>query len=67
VVFVIKTDGKEAFRSKVIRGAAKAAYDLNVTDVKTLELAVENGASGNGNDWGLWLEPMLYRNLVVAK
>ncbi len=61
VVFVIKADGKEVFRSSVIRKSAKANYDVNVSGVKTLELIVEDGGNGNGNDWGLWLDPVLSR------
>jgi hypothetical protein len=61
VVFVIKGDGKEMFRSRAIRGGAKADYDLNVTDVKELELIVEKATSSNGNNWALWLDPTLSR------
>ena len=61
VVFVIKADGKEKYRSSVIRKTAKARYEVDVTDVKNLELVVEDGGNGKGNDWGLWLEPTLFR------
>jgi hypothetical protein len=61
VVFVIKTDGKEVFRSRIIRGAAKASYDVDVTSVKRLELIVDKAYSGNGGNWGLWLDPTLFR------
>jgi hypothetical protein len=61
VTFVIKADGKEIFRSPVIRKSAKASYKVDVTGVKTLELIVEDGGNGNGNDWGLWLDPTLSR------
>jgi hypothetical protein len=61
VVFVIKADGKEVFRSTTIRKSAKASYDVDVTEVKTLEFIVEDGGNGNGNDWGLWLDPTLSR------
>jgi hypothetical protein len=61
VVFVIKTDGKEVFRSRIIRGATKASYDVDVTSVKRLELIVDKAYSGNGGNWGLWLDPTLFR------
>ena len=61
VVFVIKADGKEVYRSPLIRGAKVAAYKINVTVVKKLELIVDPTDNGNGNDWGLWLDPMLSR------
>jgi len=61
VVFVIKADGKEVFRSSAIRGASQAHYDLNVTGVNTLELVVEKAQDGNGGNWALWLDPTLFR------
>jgi hypothetical protein len=61
VVFVIKTDGKEVFRSAVIRGSSKARYDVNISSAKTLELIVEKATDRNGNNWALWLDPTLFR------
>jgi hypothetical protein len=61
VVFLIKTEGKEIFRSSIIRQSATASYDVDVTGVKILELVVEDGGDGNHNDWGLWLDPTLLR------
>ncbi|HWI58399.1 MAG TPA: NPCBM/NEW2 domain-containing protein, partial [Bacillota bacterium] len=61
VAFVIKTDGKEAFRSPVVRGDHHASYDVDLHEVKTLELVVEIADRGNANDWGLWLDPKLER------
>jgi hypothetical protein len=61
VVFVVKTDDKEIFRSAVIRGSSKARYDLNVSGAKSLELIVEKATDRNGNNWALWLDPILHR------
>jgi hypothetical protein len=61
VEFIVKADGREVFHSKVIRGAARASYEIDLTDVKTLELTVGDAGDGNGNDWGLWLDPTLFR------
>jgi hypothetical protein len=61
VVFVIKTDGREAFRSLAIRGPTKPSYTVDVTGVKMLELIVEKAAERNGGNWGLWLDPVLSR------
>ncbi len=61
VIFIIKGDGKEVYRSNVIRGAKVATYKVEVTGVKKLELIVDPASNGNGNDWGLWLDPMLSR------
>ena len=53
--FVIRADGKEVFRSPVIRNADLAKYDVNVTGGKLLELIVEDGGDGNAvtGDYGL--------------
>lgn len=59
VVFVIKTDGKEVFHSEIIRQAAKARYDVDLTGVKTLELIVQKATQSNACNWGLWLDPTL--------
>jgi hypothetical protein len=67
VVFVIKADGKEVCRSQVIRGATKASYDLDVTGVKALELIVEKAGSRNGGNWGLWLDPTLFRERLTDR
>lgn len=61
VIFVIRADDKEIFRSSKIQGRGHARYDIDVTGVKTLELRVEKAAEGNGGNWGLWLEPILSR------
>jgi hypothetical protein len=61
VKFVIKGDGKELFRSNVIRDAKKTVYDVDVARVNRLELIVESAQNQNGCNWALWLEPMLFR------
>ena len=61
VVFIIKTDGREVFRSLAIRGPIKPSYTADVTGVKTLELIVEKASDRDGANWGLWLDPVLSR------
>jgi hypothetical protein len=61
VVFVIKTDGREAFRSPIIRGADHAHYEVDLAGVNILELVVEKAGRQNGGNWSLWLDPMLSR------
>jgi hypothetical protein len=61
IVFIIKTDGKEVFRSPIIRGSELVRYEIDVPGVKTLELLVDKAYDKNGGNWGLWLDPTLYR------
>jgi len=67
IVFIIKADGREVFRSAVVRGPAHALYELDVTGVKTLELLVEKAHDQNGGNWGLWLDPTLFRESPANK
>lgn len=67
IAFNIKVDGREVFRSAVIRGSTHALYELDVTGVKTLELLVEKAQDQNGGNWGLWLDPTLFRESSANK
>lgn len=61
VVFVVKGDGKELFRSPLLEGDATSDVKVNVRGVKTLELVTEDGGNGNGSDWSVWFTPQLSR------
>lgn len=61
VVFVIAGDGKELWRSKMIRQGQTVPFGVDVQGVTTLELRVEDGGNGNGNDWAAWFDPELTR------
>lgn len=61
VIFVIKADGQEVFRSDAIRGSKQVHYEVNLAGVRTLELIVEKAQDQNGGNWALWLDPTLSR------
>jgi hypothetical protein len=61
VVFVIRGDGKEIWRSALVTKPQLIPYDVNVTGIQVLDLIVEDGGNGNASDWGVWLEPRLSR------
>ncbi|MFO1512409.1 MAG: NPCBM/NEW2 domain-containing protein [Verrucomicrobiota bacterium] len=61
VVFIIKADDREVFRSATIRGENLATYKINLAGVRKLELLVDPAGDGNSNDWGLWLDSILTR------
>ena len=61
VVFVVKGDGKELFRSPLIQGEDSSEIKLDVRGVKTLELISEDGGDGNGSDWSVWLNAAIAR------
>jgi hypothetical protein len=61
VVYVVKADGKDVFRSSIIEGSKERAMELDVRGVKSLELVVENGGEGSGHCWSVWGSPEVSR------
>jgi hypothetical protein len=61
VVFVVRADGAEKWRSPVCKPGDLHAYTVNLEGAKELELLVEDAGDGNRSDWGLWLSPKLGR------
>ena len=61
VVFVVRGDDKELFRSALISDKQLHQLEVPVTGVQRLELIVEDGGNGKGSDWCVWVEPILER------
>jgi hypothetical protein len=61
VVFVVKCDGEEKFRSELINDWVEGLVRIDLTGVDQLELIVEDGGNGKWADCGLWFSPMLTR------
>ncbi len=61
VVFVIRADGREVFRSATLKPGRTQAFDLDLVGVRELELATEDAGDGGHSDWGLWLGAALTR------
>lgn len=61
VVFVVEGDGRELWRSPLVKAGNLQSFQIPVKDVQQLLLRVEDGGDGNRNDWGLWLNPVLSR------
>ena len=61
VVFVVKGDDKELFRSELIKDHKLRSAELDVSGVDVLELIVEDGGNGNTADHSLWIRPVLTR------
>ena len=60
-VFVVKGDGRELFRSELLKRPKTVAIDLSIDGVKNLELLVESGKQGNAYCWSLWGAPKISR------
>jgi len=61
VVFVLRGDNRELFRSERITDSRLHSMDLNVAGVDRLELVVEDAGDGASSDWGVWISPTLQR------
>jgi hypothetical protein len=61
VVFVVKCDGQEKFRSGLIKDWVEGLVNVDLTGVNQLELIVENGGDGEWGDCGVWFSPTLRR------
>lgn len=61
VVFVIRGDKRELFRSEVVRDHRARPVEVDVRGVRQLELIVEDAGDGITSDWGIWGEPVLER------
>jgi hypothetical protein len=59
VVFVVRGDGKELFRSPLVKDQTLRKLDVDLQGVNLLELSVEDGGDGNNGDWGVWIWPKL--------
>jgi len=59
VVFVVRGDGRELFRSPLIKDHKLGKLEVDVRGVSLLELAVEDGGDGANGDWGVWISPQL--------
>jgi hypothetical protein len=64
VVFVVKCDGEEKFRSQLVEDWVEGWIDIDLTGVKKLELIVEDGDNGGWGDCGIWFSPILTRKPV---
>lgn len=61
VVFVVRGDGRELFRSDVVRDHRPRWTEVDITDVQALELVTEDAGDGRSGDWAVWLQPYLER------
>ncbi len=62
VVFVVKGDGKELFRSPKVSDRQVRKVEVGIAGVEELELVVEDAGDGNSSDWGVWIAPTLRRS-----
>ncbi len=59
--FMVLGDGKELWRSSVLKEGKRANFDLSVQGIEKLILVVEDAGDGKRSDWGVWLNPKLVK------
>lgn len=60
-VFTIRGDGRELYRSRLLRVGEREDVKLDISQVKELELLTEGGEGHNHNSWAIWAEPKVQR------
>lgn len=60
-IFTVVADGRELYRSPLLRVGSKRDIALDVTGVNELELHVDGGEGHPHNSWAIWAEPLLVR------
>jgi NPCBM/NEW2 domain len=61
VIFVVRADGRELYRSNVIRDSFEVPFEVDIKGKETLELIVEPADNGKRCDHGIWFTPVLER------
>jgi hypothetical protein len=54
VVFVVRGDGEELFRSDTVKDFGEHPVELDVSGVQSLELVAEDGGDGKNSDHACW-------------
>jgi hypothetical protein len=60
-IFTVRGDGRELYRSGILRVGEQAEVKVDMTQVKKLELLTEGGEGHNHNSWAIWAEPKVQR------
>ena len=61
MIFVLRGNGRELFRSERVIDHRLHSMDLDVSGINRLELMVEDAGDGGNSDWGVWIAPTLKR------
>lgn len=60
-VFTVRGDGRELYRSPMLRVGARADVKIDVAGVKRIELLTEGGEGHPHNSWAIWTDPAVAR------
>jgi hypothetical protein len=60
-VFTVRGDGRELYRSRMLRVGEQENVKLDIRQVKQLELLTDGGEGHNHNSWAIWVDPKVQR------
>jgi hypothetical protein len=60
-VFTVRGDGRELYRSPILRVGQREIVQVDISQVKELELLTEGGEGHNHFSWAIWAEPKVQR------
>ncbi len=60
-IFTVRGDGRELYRSRMLRVGDREEVKLDISKVKNLELLTEGAEGHNFNSWAIWAEPKVSR------
>jgi hypothetical protein len=60
-VFTVRGDGRELFRSAILRVRDNELVSVDVSGVNELELIAEGGEGHSHNSWAIWAAPRVRR------
>ena len=60
-IFSVRGDGKEIYRSALLRVGQQAEVFVDISKVDKLELVAEPGEGHNFNSWAIWASPKVRR------
>ena len=60
-IFTVRGDGRELYRSRMLRVGEREQVKVDISQVKKLELLTVGGEGHNHNSWAIWAEPEVQR------
>jgi hypothetical protein len=60
-IFIVRGDGKELYRSPVLRVGASENLEVPIESISELELLAGGGEGHSHNSWAIWVNPKVTR------
>lgn len=60
-VFTVRGDGRELYRSRMLRAGDREDIKVDISQVRELELLADGGEGHNHHSWAIWAAPKIQR------